>query len=99
MDVSITTLNADFLLETLQSYVTAVSSEMVFSTRILVQLRANVSDRFVSCPNEGLPMSLDTWKLVFRQNKGQHPYVPENAAFLLDAHETSGRSSVISLEL
>ena len=41
-----------------------------------------------SCPNEGLPVNLDTWKFVFRQDEGQHPSVPENAAFRLT--HTSG---------
>ena len=80
VDVNITTLNADCPLTTLQSYVTAVSSEMVFSTRMLVKFRTDVSDLFVSCPDQGLPVNLDTWKLVFKRDKGQHPYVPENAA-------------------
>ena len=36
-----------------------------------------------SCPNEALPVNLDMWKFVFRQDEGQHPSVPENAAFRL----------------
>ena len=29
---------------------------------------------------EELPVNLDTWKLFFKQDEGQHPYVPESAA-------------------
>ena len=36
-------------------------------------------------------MNLDTWKLVFRRDEGQHPYVPENAAFRLAHTKTSCR--------
>ena len=52
-----------------------------------------------SCPNKGLPVNLDTWKFVFRQDEGQHPSVPENTAFRLTHTKTSCRSSVFSLEL
>ena len=44
-------------------------------------------------------MNLDTWKLVFKRDESQHPYVPENAAFRSTFTKTSHRSSVFSLEM
>ena len=44
-------------------------------------------------------MNLETRKLVFTRDEGQHPYVPENAAFRLTHTKTSYRSSVFTLEL